>query len=38
MAMSWDAVSAKEIAAKVRLDSKLVSAQLKQLEKNRIIK
>jgi len=37
LAMSWDAVSTKELAEKVRLDSKLVSAQLKQLEKNRIV-
>ena len=37
IAMSWDAISTKEIAGKIRMESKAVSAQLKQLEKNRII-
>ena len=37
MALNWDAISVKEIAAKIRMESKAVSAQLKQLEKNRII-
>lgn len=37
LALSWDAVSAKEIAQKTRLDSKLVSAQLKQLQQNNIV-
>ncbi len=37
IAMSWDAISTKEIAEKIRMESKAVSAQLKQLEKNRII-
>lgn len=38
IALGWDAMSTKEIAAKTRLASKLVSAQLSQLEKNRIIR
>jgi TPR repeat protein/DNA-binding transcriptional regulator GbsR (MarR family) len=37
IAHAWDAVSAKEIAQKTRLDSKLVSAQLKQLHQNNIV-
>ncbi len=37
IALNWDAVSAKEIAQKTRLDSKLVSAQLKQLHQNNIV-
>ncbi len=37
IAMHWDAVSTKEIAKDVRMESKAVSAQLRQLEKNRII-
>ena len=38
IAMSWDAISTKDIAKKTRMQSKAVSAQLKQLEKNRVIK
>ncbi len=37
IALNWDAVSAKEVAQKTRLDSKLVSAQLKQLHQNNIV-
>lgn len=33
IAMNWDGIGTKEIAAKTRLESKVVSAQLKQLEK-----
>ena len=38
IALGWDAMSTKEIAKKTRLDSKLVSAQLQQLERNRIVR
>ena len=37
IALSWDAVSTKEIAQKTKLESKAVSSQLKQLEKYHII-
>lgn len=37
IAMSWDAVGVKEIARKTRIPGKSVSAQLNELEKNRII-
>ena len=37
IAMHWDAISAKEIAAKTRISSKTVSAQLAQLQKQWII-
>lgn len=37
IAMSWDAVSAKEIAEATRLPSKTVSAQISQLQKQWII-
>ncbi|MCI0511777.1 hypothetical protein L0128_01020 [candidate division KSB1 bacterium] len=37
IALSWDAVSAKEIALKTKLESKAVSAQIKQLERYYII-
>ncbi len=37
IALSWDAVSTKEIAAKTKLSSKIISAQLGQLEKYHII-
>lgn len=37
IAHAWDAVSAKEIAQKTRLDSKLISAQLKQLHQSNIV-
>jgi tetratricopeptide (TPR) repeat protein len=38
IALGWDAMSTKEIAQKTRLASKLVSAQLSQLERNRIVR
>ena len=38
IAQNWDAVSTKEVAAKVRMPSKAVSSQLNQLEKNQLIK
>lgn len=38
IALGWDAMSTKEIAQKTRLPSKQVSAQLSQLEKNRLIR
>lgn len=38
IALNWDAVSTKEIAETVRLESKAVSSHLTQLEKNRIIR
>ncbi|QKZ12429.1 hypothetical protein [Spirosoma sp. KUDC1026] len=37
LAQSWDAASAKEIAQVVRLESKVVSAQLKQLINNGLV-
>jgi TPR repeat protein/DNA-binding transcriptional regulator GbsR (MarR family) len=37
IAMNWDAVGVKEIAKMTRMESKAVSAQLKQLEFNRIV-
>ncbi|MFQ5752538.1 MAG: hypothetical protein ACE5HI_11125, partial [bacterium] len=37
IALSWDAVSTREIAQKTRLESKAISSQLKQLEKYHII-
>ncbi|MGH8551920.1 MAG: hypothetical protein ACRESZ_11100 [Methylococcales bacterium] len=37
LAMGWDALSTKEIAEKTRLESKAVSSQLKELEKNGIV-
>jgi TPR repeat protein/DNA-binding transcriptional regulator GbsR (MarR family) len=37
IAMNWDAVGVKEIARLTRMESKAVSAQLKQLEYNRIV-
>ncbi len=37
IALCWDAVTTKEITKKARLDGKVVTAQLKELEKNRII-
>jgi len=37
IALSWDAITTKEIADKVRMQSKEVSAQLNQLEKNGVI-
>ncbi|MFW6131747.1 MAG: hypothetical protein ACOC5F_04025 [Candidatus Aminicenantaceae bacterium] len=35
--LNWDAITAKEIAEKTKMSSKAVSAQLKQLEKYRLI-
>ena len=37
IAMNWDAIGVKEIVKKTRMESKHVSSQLKQLEKNNII-
>lgn len=37
IALNWDGISVKEIAEKTRLPSKLISAQLRQLEKQWII-
>ena len=37
IALNWDAMATKEITEKIRMESKAVSSQLKQLEKNRII-
>jgi energy-coupling factor transporter ATP-binding protein EcfA2 len=37
VARKWDAISVKELTDKVRLESKVISAQLRQLEKNQII-
>lgn len=37
IAMHWDAIATREIAQKVRMDSKAVAAQLKILEKNNLI-
>jgi TPR repeat protein len=37
IAMNWDAVGVREIARITRMESKAVSAQLKQLEYNRIV-
>jgi TPR repeat protein/DNA-binding transcriptional ArsR family regulator len=37
MAMNWDAVGVKEISRAIHMESKAVSAQLKQLEENRIV-
>jgi DNA-binding transcriptional regulator GbsR (MarR family)/energy-coupling factor transporter ATP-binding protein EcfA2 len=37
IARHWDSISTKEIAERTRLESKLVSAQLKQLYDNRLI-
>lgn len=37
IALSWDAINTKEIADKIRMQSKEVSAQLNQLEKNGVI-
>ncbi|NLR80260.1 hypothetical protein [Chitinophaga eiseniae] len=37
VALHWEAVSVKDLAKQTRLDSKLVSAQLRQLEKNQVI-
>ncbi|PWV56980.1 ATP-binding protein [Chitinophaga sp. S165] len=37
VALNWEAISVKDLTKQVRLDSKLISAQLRQLEKNQII-
>jgi hypothetical protein len=37
VALHWEAISVKDLAKQVRLDSKLISAQLRQLEKNQVI-
>lgn len=37
VAKNWDAISVKELKERVRLDSKIISAQLRQLEKNQVI-
>ncbi len=37
VARNWDAISVKELKGKVRLESKVISAQLGQLEKNQVI-
>lgn len=37
IALCWDATTTKEITKKARLESKVVTTQLKELEKNRII-
>ena len=37
IALSWEAITTKEIADKIRMQSKEVSAQLNQLEKNGVI-
>ncbi len=37
IAQNWDAISTKEIAKKIRMESKAVSSQLNQLEKNQLI-
>ncbi len=37
IAMSWDAVGVREIAYETRMESKAVSAQLKQLEMSRVV-
>ncbi len=38
IAQNWDAISTKEIAREVRMDSKAVSSQLNQLEKAQLIR
>ncbi|MBK6901426.1 MAG: hypothetical protein IPH04_01065 [Saprospirales bacterium] len=37
IALNWDALSVKEIAERTRLESKIISAQLQNLEKNGIV-
>ena len=37
VALNWEAISVKDLTKQVRLDSKLISAQLRQLEKNQVI-
>ncbi len=38
IALNWDAITTKDIATKTRLESKVVSAYLKKLEKNGIVR
>jgi hypothetical protein len=37
VALNWDAVSVKELTEGLRMESKVISAQLRQLEKNQVI-
>lgn len=37
MALNWDAMSVKEISERIKMESKAISSQLKQLEKNRVV-
>jgi len=37
VARNWDGISVKELKGKLRMESKIISAQLRQLEKNQII-
>lgn len=37
VAKNWDAVSVKELSETLRMESKVISAQLRQLEKNQVI-
>lgn len=37
VARNWEAVSVRELAERLRLESKVISAQLRQLEKNQVI-
>lgn len=37
VAKNWDAVSVKELSEALRMESKVISAQLRQLEKNQVI-
>jgi GTPase SAR1 family protein len=37
VAKNWDAISVRELKDKVRIDSKNISAQLRQLEKNQVV-
>jgi len=37
IALNWDGMSTKEIAQKTRMESKVISAQMKQLEKYQIV-
>jgi len=38
VAMHWDPINVKDLKERVRLEGKIVSAQLRQLEKNQVIK
>ncbi len=37
VARNWDAISVKELSARLKIESKAISAQLRQLEKNQVI-